>query len=464
MPSPWLANRWPAGDRIVSAVLNDRLLQVASSLAFTTILAIVPLLAVTLAMMTAFPIFADFESALQTFLRQQLMPEAFSETIMRYIDDFVSKASRLSAVGGIFLVVTAVFVIVSVDDALNDIWHVRRQRPIGQRLLIYWAVLTLGPLILGASLWTSTFVAREALGLGLGFGSTQSFIPLGQWLPFIIGSLGISLLLMTVPNCRVKPSHALIGGVTVAVLFELIKWGLGVYLSQIPTYTVIYGAFSVLPAFLLWIYLSWLALLFGAVVAANLPNLQSNDRHPIYMPSDNRVAQSYNQPNKSSQQSTEAITPGDKTMLKVSEILRVKGNTLFTASPDMPVMQAIQTMSEHDIGSLVIMDHGTLAGMLTFREILRHLNTHEGSVGDYTIRAIMDDAPISVTPNTDADEVQRLMLAKHSRYIPVMDGPTLMGVISFYDMAQALAAAQQFENSMLKAYIRDWPTEQGNSA
>lgn len=146
-------------------------------------------------------------------------------------------------------------------------------------------------------------------------------------------------------------------------------------------------------------------------------------------------------------------------MLKVSEILKVKGNTLFTAGPDMAVAQAVNIMSEQDIGSLVIMAHGTLVGMLTFREIIRHVNSNSGALGEFTVRAIMDDAPLSVTPNTDADEVQRLMLAKHARYIPVMDGPTLMGVISFYDMAQAIAAAQQFENSMLKAYIRDWPGE-----
>ncbi|MEI2414876.1 CBS domain-containing protein [Orrella sp. JC864] len=150
-------------------------------------------------------------------------------------------------------------------------------------------------------------------------------------------------------------------------------------------------------------------------------------------------------------------------MLRVSEILRVKGNTLYTATPDMPVSQAIQTMSEQDIGSLVIMEHGMLAGMLTFREILRHIHRAQGDFGDYTVRAIMDDAPVSVTPNTSADEVQRLMLEKHARYIPVMDGPVLLGVISFYDMARAIVAAQQFENNMLKAYIRDWPVEEGGA-
>ncbi|AWB33094.1 CBS domain-containing protein [Orrella marina] len=146
-------------------------------------------------------------------------------------------------------------------------------------------------------------------------------------------------------------------------------------------------------------------------------------------------------------------------MLKVSEILRVKGNTLFTGRPDMPVMEAIRTMSENDIGSLVIMDHGTLVGMLTFREVIRLLQDKNGQVGDTTVRSVMDDAPVSVTPNTLANEVQRLMLEKHSRYVPVMDGPTLLGVISFYDMAQAIVAAQQFENNMLKAYIRDWPSD-----
>ncbi len=146
-------------------------------------------------------------------------------------------------------------------------------------------------------------------------------------------------------------------------------------------------------------------------------------------------------------------------MLKVNEILRVKGNTLYTATPDMPILRALETMSEQDIGSLVIMDHGQLAGMVTFREIIRHLHANNGNTGNNTLRSIMDDAPVSVSPNTSADEVQRLMLEKHARYIPVMDGPTLLGVISFYDMAQAIVAAQQFENNMLKAYIRDWPSD-----
>jgi len=282
--APWMAKASRVGHRLLLAIMNDRLLQVASSLAFTTILAIVPLLAVTLAMMTAFPVFSDFEAALQAFLRQELLPPAFAETIMSYLDDFVSKASRLSAIGGLFLVVTAILVILSIDDALNDIWHVKRRRRLSQRLLIYWAVLTLGPIILGASLWASTFVAHEALGFG-----EKTVMPLkslSTWLPFAIGALGSALLFITVPNCGVKIGHAAVGGVITATCLEVIKWGLGIYFSNIQTYTIIYGAFSVLPAFLLWVYLSWLALLIGAVVAANLPKQDAGDRFYVHLHDD----------------------------------------------------------------------------------------------------------------------------------------------------------------------------------
>jgi len=146
-------------------------------------------------------------------------------------------------------------------------------------------------------------------------------------------------------------------------------------------------------------------------------------------------------------------------MLKVSEVLKVKGHTLFTATPDTLVTQALDTMSTRDIGSLVIMQQGRLVGMLTFREIIRYLNTHQGAIGNVVIGALMEQHPVSVSPDTLATDVQRLMLEHHARYIPVMDGEMLLGVISFYDMAQAIAAAQKFENSMLKAYIRDWPAD-----
>lgn len=146
-------------------------------------------------------------------------------------------------------------------------------------------------------------------------------------------------------------------------------------------------------------------------------------------------------------------------MLKVSEILRVKGDVLYTISPDDTVEHAVQLMSEQDLGSLVVIEHGELAGMLTFREIIRFLNQKKDPANS-TIRWIMDDHPISVTPNTEVAEVQRLMLDLHLRYVPVLDGPTLQGVISFYDMARALIDLEQFENNMLKAYIKHWPDDE----
>jgi CBS domain-containing protein len=146
--------------------------------------------------------------------------------------------------------------------------------------------------------------------------------------------------------------------------------------------------------------------------------------------------------------------------MKVADILRVKGNTLFTVPPEQPLAQAARTMAEEDIGSLVVMDHGDLTGMLTFREVIKAVVRNGGSIGDATVRSVMDDAPLACTPGTDMDEVRRMMLARHARYMPVLDKKTLMGVISFYDVAKAVVEAQDFENRMLKAYIRDWPVEE----
>ena len=143
--------------------------------------------------------------------------------------------------------------------------------------------------------------------------------------------------------------------------------------------------------------------------------------------------------------------------MKVSDILRVKGNALYTVMPDTPLTGAIAIMAELDIGSVVVMEFGDLVGMLTFREVINRLQANSGSVGDINVRKVMDDAPITVTPETEVMEVRRLMLERHARYLPVVDGRTLAGVISFYDVARAVLEEQSFENRMLKAYIRDWP-------
>ena len=143
--------------------------------------------------------------------------------------------------------------------------------------------------------------------------------------------------------------------------------------------------------------------------------------------------------------------------MKVSDILRVKGNTLYTVTPDEPLAHAINVMAEKDIGSLVVMDHGDLTGMLTFREVILCIVKNGGVVGQTLVRTAMDDHPLTCTSETELDEVRRMMLERHARYMPVMDRRMLMGVISFYDVAKAVVDSQNFENRMLKAYIRDWP-------
>ena len=151
--------------------------------------------------------------------------------------------------------------------------------------------------------------------------------------------------------------------------------------------------------------------------------------------------------------------------MKVSDILRVKGTTLYTATPEDLLSHAMSMMSDNDIGSLVVMSHGKVVGMLTFREVIKTIVKNGGNVGNTTVWKAMDDGPLTCTMETELDEVRRMMLERHARYMPVLDKMMLMGVISFYDVAKAVVDSQNFENKMLKAYIRDWPageeSEQG---
>ena len=150
--------------------------------------------------------------------------------------------------------------------------------------------------------------------------------------------------------------------------------------------------------------------------------------------------------------------------MRVSDILRVKGGTLYTCHPNDTLKQAVETMAAYDIGSLAVMEHGDLVGMLTFRELIHTLANSGGTVNNQSVRAVMDDHPISCTPQTELEQVRPLMLERHTRYMPVMDNRMLMGVISFYDVAKAVVDGQNFENKMLKAYIRDWPEDDEEKA
>lgn len=252
---------------------QDRLGLTASSLTFTTTLALVPFFAVVLSVFTAFPIFAELRDALEQWLAGSLIPASISRNVLDYLTQFASKASELGLAGFAVLSFTAVSLVLTIDRTLNDIWRVTVKRPLGQRVLIYWAALTLGPLVLGASLAITSYVLTVSRGWlpEVGGGVNLALDAVQFWLM----AFGVTLLYRFVPNTPVKWKHAFAGGLFVAVCLAVAKWGLGLYLSRIPTYSLIYGAFATLPILLLWIYVSWLIVLFGAVIAAYLPSLLS---------------------------------------------------------------------------------------------------------------------------------------------------------------------------------------------
>lgn len=258
---------------------EDRIPQVAGSLTFTTMLSLVPLATVAFALFTAFPIFASFQMSLQIFLADHLMPAQLNSQIFNYLNQFASKAKGLTTIGMIFLFVTAVMTMMTVESAFNVIWRVRKARPIAQRILVYWAIITLGPILIGVSLSISSYLFTQSMT----FTAAQRMTPVIGWalasaaLP--LTALAFTILYVYLPNCRVEWRDAVIGGVSAAIAFELAKRGFGYYVRRIPTYTAVYGAFAAVPLFLLWMYLCWFITLAGAMIASALPAIRIGQFH-----------------------------------------------------------------------------------------------------------------------------------------------------------------------------------------
>lgn len=271
----WLQTRatvWKVLKYALKRADEKKLAQVAASLTYTTVLSLVPLLAVVLSLFTAFPLFAEFRIALEGFLAGSVMPSVVAENVMSYLNQFAAKASGLTAVGSLALIVTSVMLFRTIDEAFNDIWQVESRRPLRQRMLVYWALLSLGPILVGASLWALSVVARESMGL---VGDMPAIADISlSFLPLLLTGTGFSALFLTVPNRHVRWKDALIGGFCTAVILEILRVGIAYYLSRFPSYTVIYGAFATIPIFLLWVYLSWLVILLGATITALLPALR----------------------------------------------------------------------------------------------------------------------------------------------------------------------------------------------
>jgi membrane protein len=248
---------------------EERLAQVAGSLTFTTVLSVVPLLAVSFALLTRFPVFRKLHEALQQHLLRNLLPDEISRTVLRHLGQFAANAGGLTLVGFLFVLAAALMLLLTVENTLNRIWQVRKPRPLLKRLVLYLLMLALGPLVLGASLWATSYLVSASLGLIVHLPPSAKFVlNLG---PVLLGTLALAALFYFVPNTRVRRRDALVGGLLASIALELGKRGFAAYLLQVPTYRAIYGAFAAVPVFLLWVYFSWLVTLCGALLAANLP-------------------------------------------------------------------------------------------------------------------------------------------------------------------------------------------------
>jgi membrane protein len=267
-------SRWPWLDTaktLRERFREDRLGLTASSLTFTTLIALVPLVTVMLAVFSAFPMFASFQTALEKYFLQALVPDGIARPVLSALTQFAAKAARLGGVGLGILVVTALALMLTIDRALNAIWRVRRPRPIAQRVLVYWGGLTLGPLLLGISLSMTSWVLTASQGIvGALPGGVAMLLNLVE---FALLALGMAALYHYVPHTHVRWRHALAGGVFVAIGIEVAKRLLAWYVGTMPTISAVYGAFAAVPILLLWIYVGWLIVLWGAVIAAYAPSL-----------------------------------------------------------------------------------------------------------------------------------------------------------------------------------------------
>jgi len=252
----------------IHRVRKERLPQVAGSLTFTTLLSVVPLLAVRLALLSRFTPLHRFERAIDEYVMKGLLPADISRPILGYLTLFAANARSQTWVGLLSLLFTAVALLLTVENALNQMWQVKRNRPFLRRVGMYLLMLTVGPPVLGLSLWATSYV----LGVSMGFigvlPPSLSFV-LGMGPPMLVMA-ALTALFHYVPNAKVPWRHAVAGGLIATAALEMGKRGFAAYLVQLPTYKAVYGTFAAFPLFLLWMYFSWLVTLIAAMIAANL--------------------------------------------------------------------------------------------------------------------------------------------------------------------------------------------------
>jgi len=252
---------------------EERCFQLCGSLTFTSMLATIPLVTIMLTVMTAFPVFDNLIEALRTFVATNMIPQASSKLVTGYMQQFADNAAKLTALGIIFLGVTSIMLMLTIDRAFNTIWRVKRPRPLIQRVLIYWSVLTIGPILVGSSLSVSSWLLTQSMGLGKQY--SEFAVALFKLLPLFFTSLAFAFLYRTVPNRQVTVLDAIVGGIIAAFAFEAMKSIFGQFIVHFSNYKMVYGTFASLPIFLMWMYLSWTVVVFAAVITAVLPYWRS---------------------------------------------------------------------------------------------------------------------------------------------------------------------------------------------
>ncbi len=269
-----LNRSWLFSVYLAKTYFDDCGLCSASALTFTTLLSLVPLITVILTLFAILPIFNGFAEQAKQFIFNNFMP-ASGEAIQHYLDQFTAGANQLTSIGLGFLFISALMLMNTIESTLNDIWHVQEKRKLLAKLFIYFTMLTTVPLLIGISLSITSYLSSLPF---IGQTTLISDIEnqLLRFLPFISSFMACSLLYTHVPNTKVQIKHALIGALVAAILFELAKKGFAFYITSFPTYELIYGALSTIPVFLMWIYISWLVIIFGAAITYCLGHPESS--------------------------------------------------------------------------------------------------------------------------------------------------------------------------------------------
>lgn len=254
--------------RLLRRGREERLAQAAGGLTFTMVMSMVPLLAVSFALFARAPALHATGDAIREHLLRGLLPAGIAKTVLKHLAQFAGNASGLTLVGFAVLLVSALTLLLSMENTLNRIWQVKKPRPVLRRLALYAGMLLTGPVIIGSSLWAASYLLAASSGL---MGARPAWLPHALSLgPAALSAAGFACLFRFVPNTLVRWSHAIAGGLLAGIAFELGKHGFAIYLANVPTYRTIYGAFAPLLAFLVWVYYSWLVTLAAALVSASL--------------------------------------------------------------------------------------------------------------------------------------------------------------------------------------------------